>query len=91
LLTRIKADLLDLNVAMGSNCKVVDNGLEDRMCVQANRHRKLQIRHQKEADDAIVSEWYERAKRLQAHFQQEDRKEEQQRLDTLALVEGMRP
>ena len=91
LLARIKADLLDLNIAMGSSCKVVDNGLEDWMCAQANHHRNLQIRHQKNVDNAIASAKYQRDKRLQAHFQQEDRQEEQARLDTLALVEGMLP
>ena len=91
LLARIKADLLDLNIAMGSSCKVVDNGLEDWMCAQANHHRNLQIRHQKNVDNAIASAKYQRAKRFQAHFQQEDRQEEKERQDTLALVEGMLP
>jgi hypothetical protein len=91
LLARIKADLLDLNIAMGSSCKVVDNGLEDWMCRQAHYHRKLQVRYQKHADNAIASGEYQRAKRFQAHFQQEDRQEERERQDTLALVEGMLP
>lgn len=91
LLARIKADLLNLNIAMGSSCKVVDNGLEDWMCAQAQYHRNLQSRYQKYADNAIASAWYQRAKRFQAHFQQEDRQEAQERQDTLALIEGMRP
>jgi hypothetical protein len=89
LLARIKADLLDLNIAMGSSCKLDEKGLEDWMCQQAQYHRNLHIRYQKTADNASAA--YQRAKRYQAHFQQEDRQEEQERQDTLALVEGMRP
>jgi hypothetical protein len=85
------ADVLDLNVATGGSCKVVDNGLEEWMCEKAQYHRNLHSRYQKTADNATTSLWYQRAKRLHEHFQQEDAEAEKERQEALALVEGMRP
>jgi hypothetical protein len=78
LLARVEVDLLNLNIAMGSSCKLIDKGLKAKMYAEANYHRNLQIHYQKLADDTIASEQYQRAKRYQAHFQQEDRQEEQE-------------